>query len=76
MTKVPDLRLPDRKFGAWKPDRAEQYNMRYWKAKQAKPKPVKAPRINKPKKAKPVDRTLFNQQHDHLEHLKQIMRGQ
>lgn len=35
MPKVPDLNVPKKNFGEWKPDKQEKFNMRYWKGKKA-----------------------------------------
>lgn len=42
MPKVPEI--PKKDFGKWTPDKQEKYNMRFWKAKKAKPKIIKLPK--------------------------------
>ncbi len=34
MPKVPNLNIPNKDFGKWKPDKQEVNNMKYWKAKK------------------------------------------
>jgi hypothetical protein len=69
MPKVPDLNIPKREFGKWQPDKQEIYNMRFWKAKPAKTKPVIR---SKKKRTKIQDKRLFNDIHDQDQHLRNI----
>lgn len=71
MPKVPEYNLP--KFGKWIPDKSEVHNMRYWKAKKAKVKPVTRSG-KKPKKAKLIDKSLYQEDYDHRQHLRDINR--
>lgn len=72
MTKVPEYNLP--KFGKWTPDKSEVHNMRYWKAKKARVKPVTRS-AKKPKKPKLIDKTLSREDYDHHQHLRQLSQG-
>lgn len=74
MPLVPDLNIPKRDFGKWTPDKVEQHNLRYWKAKKAKVKPIKSPKYSKKKKkVKMIDNTLISEQITNINHIKSIL---
>lgn len=70
MPKVPTINFPDLPEKPYKPSKAEVHNMRYWKAKKAKVKPV-----HRKKKLHPKDPTIFNENYDQMQHLRDIMGG-